>query len=119
MEKIFFFQITFAIRFRREASAEGGSLATFSICAMKSSSVSSLSLFWSKKNGRNETLFETTEATSDASSSSSEETTFEELRNESISLDSSTLDVLLEATGEAGLLFTGEGVGASGVSRAD
>ena len=55
------------------------------------------------------------EAASELASSSSEETTFEELRNESISLDSST-DGLPE-DGEAGLLFTGEGLGASGVSE--
>lgn len=60
-------------------------------------------------------LFETMEAASELASSSSEETTFEELRNESISLDSST--VVLPEYGEAGLLFTGEGLGASGVSE--
>lgn len=90
-------------------------MATLMICAMKSSCVSSSSLLWSKKRGRRLTLFETMEAASELASSSSEETTFEELRNESISLDSST-DGLPE-DGEAGLLFTGEGLRASGVSE--
>ncbi len=107
--------LTFAILFLREASADGGSVATLMICAMKSSCVSSSSLLWSKKRGRRLTLFETMEAASELASSSSEETTFEELRNESISLDSST-DGLPE-DGEAGLLCTGEGLGASGVSE--
>ena len=92
-------------------------MATLIICAMKSSFVSLSSLLWSKNRGRRLTLFETMEAASELPSSSSEETTFEELRNESISLDSST-DVLPEyVDGEAGLLFTGEGLGASGVSE--
>ena len=56
------------------------------------------------------------EAASEFASSSSEENTFEEFRNESISLDSSTDGLPEVATGEAGLLFTGEGLGASGVS---